>query len=177
MRTTLPWTAARAAVLVATTVCAACALPRSAALPVHRAMQPSFAMAAHAHAGPSAASRAFPRLWDSREARRDARAGAHVVVVKMITTDDGDGGKFDPESIVAAAGDTVRFVTDGLSPHNVSFPAAQNAAPLHPPAPVPFLTAAGQSYDLVLPPAPGTYHIQCDPHAFTGMTGTLTIRE
>jgi plastocyanin len=129
------------------------------------------AMAMHHHA--AAGSRIFPRLWE--RAMPAVHAGPHVVVVKMITTDDGDGGKFEPEAIVAQRGDTVRFVTDGQSPHNVSFPAAENAG-LHPPAPVPFLTTAGQSYDLVATAAAGTYHLQCDPHAFTGMTGTLTIR-
>ncbi|HET6762259.1 MAG TPA: plastocyanin/azurin family copper-binding protein [Longimicrobiaceae bacterium] len=107
--------------------------------------------------------------------RDGPRSAAHVVVVKMITTDEGEGGKFDPENVVAQAGDTVRFVTDGLSPHNVSFPAAQNVG-LHVPAAVPFLTTPNQAYDLVASAAPGTYHMQCDPHAFTGMTGTLTIR-
>jgi plastocyanin len=120
----------------------------------------------------AAAGHAFPRLW---EAKDEVRSAAHVVVVKMITTDEGEGGKFDPENVVVQAGDTVRFVTDGQAPHNVSFPADKNAG-LHVPASVPFLTTANQAYDLVASAAPGTYHMQCDPHAFTGMTSTLTIR-
>jgi plastocyanin len=128
----------------------------------------------HANHHASLGARIFPRLWETGTVA-GTRAGAHVVVVKMITTDDGDGGKFDPEDVVAERGDTVRFVTDGLSPHNVSFPADQNAG-LQPPAAVPYITAAGQTYDLVATAAPGTYHMRCDPHAFTGMTGTLTIR-
>jgi len=132
----------------------------------------SMGMAMHAQHRAIAASHVFPRLW---EASQGARPAAHVVVVKMITTDEGDGGKFDPENVVVQAGDTVRFVTDGLSPHNVSFPAAQNVG-LHVPAAVPFLTTPNQAYDLVATAAPGTYHMQCDPHAFTGMTGSLIIR-
>lgn len=131
-------------------------------------------MPAHAHA--SAAARAFPRLWEEHAPADAARPSAHVIVVKMISLDDGDGGKFDPADVTAQPGDTIRFVTDGLSPHNVSFPAAQNPAPLNPPVPTPYLTSAGQSYDLIAPSAPGTYHIQCDPHAFTGMTGTITVQ-
>jgi plastocyanin len=128
-------------------------------------------MGGHAHA--PLAARAFPRLWEPAGA--EARSAAHVIVVKMITTDDGDGGKFDPENVAAQPGDTIRFVADGLSPHNVSFPPSQNAAPLQPPAPVPFLTTVGQTYDLIAPTVAGTYHMQCDPHAFTGMTGTIKV--
>ena len=161
----------RAFSLALVLVASGCVLPRSGASPRSAAvtMMPGMAHVGH-HA--SLGSRAFPRLWMRAE---QAAAGAHVVVVKMVTLDDGDGGKFDPEAIVAAPGDTVRFVTDGQAPHNVSFPAGQNVG-LHPPAPVPFLSTAGQSYDLVVTAVPGTYHLQCDPHATTGMTGTLTVR-
>jgi plastocyanin len=175
MHTSFPTLVRRASVSVATAILAGCVPQGSSAAAragVAMSMQ-MMAMPGHAHT--SAAIRAFPRLWD-RAAPDAPRPGAHVVVVKMITLDDGDGGKFDPENVVAQAGDTIRFLTDGLSPHNVSFPAAQNAEPLHPPAAVPYLTTAGQSYDLVAPSAAGTYHMQCDPHAFTGMTGTLTVR-
>jgi plastocyanin len=163
--------AKHAAVLSLVAAAAGCVMPGRTAAPSRLGAE---AMPGMGHAGHHArlGARAFPRLWVRGE---QAKPGAHVVVVKMVTMDDGDGGKFDPENIVAAPGDTVRFVTDGLAPHNVSFPAGQNVG-LHPPAPVPFLGTAGQSYDLVVTVAPGTYHLQCDPHATTGMTGTLTVR-
>jgi plastocyanin len=176
MRRRIPASVGQAAVFVATAILAGCvppAVPGPSAGGAMRMSMGMMGMPAHAHSTP--ASRAFPRLWEPTAAEA-ARPGAHLVEVKMVTLDDGDGGKFDPENVVAQAGDTIRFVTDGLSPHNVSFPPAQNAAPLQPPAPVPFLTTAGQSYDMIAPSVPGTYHMQCDPHAFTGMTGTLTVQ-
>jgi plastocyanin len=78
--------------------------------------------------------------------------------------------------VTAKKGDTVRFITDGKTVHNVSFPPAENAGKTNLPAPSPFLTTPNQTYDLVVNMDPGTYHFQCDPHAAMGMKGTLTVQ-
>lgn len=96
--------------------------------------------------------------------------------VKMVTTQNGASGVFEPASITVKAGDTVRFSTDGLAPHNVSFPPAENAGKTDLPPAGQYLTQAGQTYDVVASMAPGTYTIQCDPHAAMGMKATLTVQ-
>jgi plastocyanin len=71
----------------------------------------------------------------------------------------------------------VRFVTDGGSAHNVSFPAAENAGAAGLPAATPYVTAAGQSVDVAVTMDAGTYTFQCDPHAMMGMKGKLIVTE
>jgi plastocyanin len=74
-------------------------------------------------------------------------------------------------------GDTVRFITDGKTVHNASFPPAENAGKSNlPPSPGPYLTTPNQNYDVVVNMDPGTYNYQCDPHAAMGMKGTLTVQ-
>jgi len=99
----------------------------------------------------------------------------NVIVLGMITTPDGASGRFQPAKVRVKQGDTLRFVIDGRTLHNVSFPPSENPGRSNLPPPGPYLTAPGQTYDLVVAMAPGTYHFQCDPHAPLGMTGVLTV--
>lgn len=103
-------------------------------------------------------------------------ASGTVHEVKMVTTQNGASGVFEPANITVKAGDTVRFTTDGMAPHNVSFPPAENAGKTDLPPAGQYLTQAGQTYDVVASMAPGTYTIQCDPHAAMGMKATLTVQ-
>lgn len=105
-------------------------------------------------------------------AAQQAAAGGEVIEVRMTMT---NGGSFEPAQVEAGPGDVIRFVNvDNV--HNVSFPAARNSGAANLPAASPYLTTPGQTYDLVVGLAPGTYTFQCDPHAPMGMTGTLTVR-
>lgn len=94
----------------------------------------------------------------------------------MITTPDGASGRFEPAGVSARRGDIVRFITDGRTVHNVSFPPSENPGKHHLPPLGPYLTAPGQSYDVVVELDHGAYHFQCDPHATMRMKGTLTVR-
>ncbi|HEX2203832.1 MAG TPA: plastocyanin/azurin family copper-binding protein [Longimicrobium sp.] len=105
-----------------------------------------------------------------------APASGTVHEVKMLTTQNGASGVFEPANITVKAGDTVRFTTDGLAPHNVSFPPAENVGKTGLPPAGQYLTQASQTYDLQVSMAPGTYTIQCDPHAAMGMKATLTVQ-
>lgn len=98
--------------------------------------------------------------------------GGEVIEVRMTMA---NGGAFEPSEISAKPGDVVRFV-NVENVHNVSFPAARNAGAANLPAPSPYLTTPGQTYDLPVDLAPGTYTFQCDPHVPMGMIGTLTVR-
>jgi plastocyanin len=96
--------------------------------------------------------------------------------VKMVTTQNGASGVFEPANLTVKKGDTVRWTTDGLAPHNVSFPAADNAGAANLPAAGTYLTTAGQTYEVTVGMDAGTYTYQCDPHAPMGMKATLTVQ-
>ena len=96
-----------------------------------------------------------------------------VIEVRMVT--DGAVNRFEPAQVTASRGDVVRFVlASGI--HNVSFPAQENAGASGLPAPSSFLQAPGDSYDVPVSLAAGTYTFQCDPHVMMGMKGTLTVQ-
>lgn len=98
--------------------------------------------------------------------------GGEVIEVRMTMV---NGGRFEPSEVTANPGDVIRFV-NVENVHNVSFPAAQNPGAANLPAPSPYMTAPGQTYELAVDFAPGTYAFQCDPHVPMGMTGTLTVQ-
>jgi plastocyanin len=104
-----------------------------------------------------------------------AAAAGKTIEVKMVTINGGASGKFEPAEITAKQGDVLHFVTDGVTQHNVDFIATDNPAGAQLPPPSPYL-AAGQTHDVPITMAPGTYHFQCDPHAPMGMKGTLTVQ-
>ena len=123
------------------------------------------------------ASQAAP---DAPSAGNDAAspsvaAGGDTVTVRVVTTDNGAGGRFEPAAVTAKRGDVLRFVGDGGAAHNISWPAAENPAGATLPAMSAYLTADGQGVDEVVNLPPGTYTFQCDPHLATGMKGTLTV--
>ncbi len=95
--------------------------------------------------------------------------------VRMTTTQGGASGTFEPANITVKKGDVIHFVSEGNAAHNVSFPADQNAGKSNLPAPSQYLTN-GQSYDLQITMDPGSYNIQCDPHAAMGMKGVITVQ-
>ena len=103
-------------------------------------------------------------------------ATGQVHEVRMVTTQNGASGVFEPAALTVKKGDTVRFINDGGAAHNASFPAAENAGAANLPPAGPYLTTAGQTYDVVINMDAGTYNYQCDPHAATGMKGTITVQ-
>lgn len=118
-------------------------------------------------AAPSAAAPAAPA--------GGAAATGDTITIRMVTTQNGAAGQFEPAQVTARPGDVLHFVSDGAAAHNVSWPAAENAGATGLPAPAQYLTAPGQAVDEVVTMAAGTYHFQCDPHSAMGMKGTLTV--
>lgn len=109
-------------------------------------------------------------------AQAPTSAPAHVIVVKMVEISSTQYA-FQPATITAQPGDTVRFVQASTVPHNVSFRSHPASAKLGDAAVGPYLTNQGDTYNLVIDgrfPA-GTYKFACDPHEMMGMTGVLTI--
>lgn len=106
-----------------------------------------------------------------------APATGNVVEVHMVTSANGATGTFEPANVTVKKGDTLRFITDGKTVHNATFPPADNpGATGLPQGPGTYLTTPNQSYDVVINMEPGTYKYQCDPHATMGMTGTVTVQ-
>lgn len=117
---------------------------------------------------------------ETAPAAAPAQAGAtgQVHTVRMLTTQGGATGVFEPAEITVRKGDTVRWVqeTTGAA-HNVSFAPAINQGMSNLPAQSPYLTTAGQTYELVINMDAGSYNYQCDPHAMMGMVGKMNITQ
>jgi plastocyanin len=100
-----------------------------------------------------------------------------VIVVRHRTENHGASGSFSPKRTVVYQGDLVRFETDGLSIHNVSFSPVENEGAASLPESGPYLTRAGQAHEIRVDLEPGVYRFQCDPHAAMGERGILIVRE
>lgn len=101
-----------------------------------------------------------------------AAATGKVIEVKMIT--DGKGNYYEPAAIHAETGDILRFtIVSGV--HNVNFLPDSNAGKQGLPAPSDLLQLPGQTLDVPVTFAEGSYYFQCDPHALLGMTGRLHV--
>lgn len=105
--------------------------------------------------------------------------GREVVEVRMVTTNNGASGVFEPANVTVRRGDVIRWIqADSKAAHNVSFSMAQgNPAGFQAPPDGPYLTTEGQTYELKVDWEPGTYNYVCVPHMATGMTGTVTVTE
>jgi plastocyanin len=97
-------------------------------------------------------------------------------IIKVELASDADGNYFKPAEISAKRGDVVRF-TLKVGVHNVHFVADSNPGRAgYPQAPSDFLQLPGQTYDVAVNFAAGTYYFQCDPHAALGMKGHLIVQ-
>ena len=101
-------------------------------------------------------------------------AGGQVITVKMLT--DGTGNRFEPATVEAKKGDVVRYVLES-GVHNVHFLADSNPGRQGlPTTPGDYLQLPGQTYDVKVTWAPGSYFYQCDPHAALGMVGHVNVK-
>ena len=99
-------------------------------------------------------------------------ANAKTVEVKM----GADNGMlaFEPSKVTVKAGDTVKWVNNKLSPHNVVFDSAKvkNADKINHKA---LLFSPGESFEVTFD-EPGEYPYYCEPHRGAGMVGTVTVQ-
>lgn len=101
-------------------------------------------------------------------------AGGKVIVIEAIS--DEKGNYFSPSEVEAHTGDLLRF-TLKVGVHNVHFLPDSNAnKPGLPPASE-MLQLPGQTYDVPVSFAEGTYYFQCDPHAALGMKGHVKVED
>lgn len=101
-----------------------------------------------------------------------------LIVVKMVDV-SASQYKFEPATIVANAGDTVRFEQTAAMPHNVDFRETPAATKLGEAKVGPFLASPGEKYDVVIDGrfGAGVHNFVCTPHETMGMKGTLTIKK
>lgn len=85
---------------------------------------------------------------------------------------------FEPSVITVEPGSIVRFVQQGMQPHNVEFKdGPQGGSMPGTPTVGPFLITKGATYDIVIPEgvALGEYDIVCTPHQALGMKGKIIV--
>ena len=101
--------------------------------------------------------------------------GKKVIEVEMLTDDQGNN-IFRPANVDASRGDVVRYkLVTGV--HNVNFLPDSNPGAVGLPPASALLQLPGQTADVKVSFAPGSYYFQCDPHALLGMVGRLKVRE
>lgn len=100
--------------------------------------------------------------------------GGKIITAQLIT--DETGNHFKPKDFEAHQGDVIRY-TVGMGVHNVDFLADSNSGKIGLPAPRDMLQLPGQTYDLKVSLAPGTYYFQCTPHAALGMRGHVKVEK
>ncbi len=105
--------------------------------------------------------------------------GAHVIVVKLVVKPGSTPYTFEPSSVTAVHGDTVRFIDEEAVPHDVHFTSHPGGTKLGGITVGPYLTNKGQTYDVVIDGrfTVGKYDFVCDPHELLGMRGVLTVGE
>lgn len=99
-------------------------------------------------------------------------AGGKVIEIMMTTNDQGNF--FDPKEIEANPGDVLRYKLN-IGVHNVNFLADSNPGKTGLPPMSAFLQLPGQTHDVAVSFAEGTYYFQCDPHVALGMKGHLKV--
>lgn len=119
---------------------------------------------------------AVPLMLIAPASRASAQAGAHLVLVKMVDKPNAQFA-FEPTSVAAQRGDTVRFLQSSSAPHNVHFEKTPKGAKLGTASSGPYVIGQGKMYDLIIDArfTDGTYQFVCDPHESLGMRGTLTV--
>ncbi|MEX1187072.1 MAG: plastocyanin/azurin family copper-binding protein [Gemmatimonadaceae bacterium] len=122
----------------------------------------------------STEKRDAPEAEGDDDARAPTAATGKIIEVKMITDDKGN--YYEPAAIHAETGDVLRFtVVTGV--HNVNFLPDSNAGKQGLPPASDLLQLPGQTLDIPVTFAEGSYYFQCDPHALLGMIGRLHVED
>jgi len=101
----------------------------------------------------------------------------HTIVIKLVERPGAMPFAFEPASVTAHYGDTLKFVQFAATMHNVHFKTAPKGARLGSAATSQYLTAKGQTYALVVDArfVEGTYEVVCDPHELIGMHAFIAV--
>lgn len=101
--------------------------------------------------------------------------GGRLLIVKMVELSA--TYRYQPATATVNPGDTVRFVQTSAMPHNVEFTKTPSGAKLGSAKMGPYLTAPGQTYDVVIDTRfpDGQYRYMCTPHFALGMLGVIVV--
>ena len=121
---------------------------------------------------------ALAALSSRAVAQTDAVSAPHVLVIKLVLKSGPVPYAFEPAITNAQPGDTLRFTETSGTLHNVRFTKQAPGAKLGAAATTPYLTAKGQTIDLIVDKrfTAGTYEFVCDPHAAIGMKGSVIVK-
>ena len=123
----------------------------------------------------AAAGAATPSAAPAAGGEQTPDAGREIVEIEMLTDDQGNN-IFRPAEFEVHRGDVVRFkLVSGV--HNVHFVADSNPGAVGLPPASDLLQLPGQTYDLKVTMAEGSYYFQCDPHALLGMVGRMKVED
>lgn len=119
---------------------------------------------------------AFVALPTGVAAQTDVATEEDVVVVKMVDKSATEFA-FEPATVTVSPGQTIRFVQEGMQPHNVEFRDPPSGASLDDVLMGPFLIRKGQTYELTVDDrfTEGSYPYVCTPHEAMGMKGTIVV--
>jgi Plastocyanin len=98
--------------------------------------------------------------------------GGKVITIELIS--DEKSNRFSPNEIEAHQGDVLRY-TLKVGVHNVDFLPDSNPGKAGLPKASDMLQLPGQTFDVAVNFAPGTYYFQCDPHSLLGMHGHVKV--
>jgi plastocyanin len=104
-------------------------------------------------------------------------APPHTIVINLIERPGAMPFAFEPGTITAHHGDTLRFVQLAATMHNVHIKTAPKGARLGSASVSQYLTTKGQAYSLVVDArfVDGTYEVVCDPHEMVGMHAFISV--
>jgi manganese oxidase len=111
------------------------------------------------------------------ESRTAGEGAGRLLEVRIV--EEGGSMRFEPANLEVRRGDVVRFVQDGVMPHNVQF--VRNTAPsgaeLGDYWMGPFLNKKGEVYEVQVDERflDGEYEFVCTPHIAMGMKGMLNV--
>lgn len=119
---------------------------------------------------------AFVALPTGVAAQTDTATEEDVVVVKMVDKSATEFA-FEPATVTVSPGQTIRFVQEGVQPHNVEFRDPPPEASLDDVLMGPFLVQRGQTYEVIVDDRfiEGSYPYVCTPHEAMGMKGTIVV--
>lgn len=112
-----------------------------------------------------------------RAAVDSAPAAPHTIVIDLVDRSGPKPYAFDPPTVTAHRGDTLRFVQLTSAIHDVHFKAVPRGAKLGSATTGPYLTTKGQVYTIVVDSrfVDGSYEVVCDPHEMIGMHEFITV--
>jgi plastocyanin len=101
-----------------------------------------------------------------------------TVFVNMVNDPNSGSYQFQPDSVFVKQGNVVRFTNESDALHNIEFRQIRRGAKIGSARSGPYLTAEGQTYDVVIGEGfvPGEYKYVCLPHDAMMPAGHIIVQ-